>query len=263
MRHELEIETRKEKVGSLNLYVSPDAESAAEKVAKYIDQYVVNARTQSKNILFLTSGGSAFNILNYISEDIYGPDITIGMLDERFDPTNETNQFSQLAKTTFYKRAQKAGSHFINTRTLPEESFEDFTIKFEQGLTTWSKENPSGVTITTIGMGPDGHISGIMPFPENPDFFDTLFMGEQWVVGYDATGKNPYPLRTTTTPTFLKTITHTIIYIVGAEKSEAFCNMLQAGPIAETPARLLPSLAGNMYIDTALFKNIQGCLNQY
>ncbi len=246
-------------LGNLLLHTSPNAESAAKAAAIQISKYIKKARAENKTILFLTSGGSAFLILEYIKEAALGPDITIGVLDERFDPTNEANQFSRLKDTTFYNTALGKSCKFIDSSVNKWQTLEELAKEFENSLRLWKKGNPDSMIISTIGMGPDGHTSGIMPFPEDPPRFNELFKGKDWVTSYDAEGKNPYPLRVTTTLTFLKTIDHPIVYIIGNDKKTALCRAIQEKPFANIPASFLLTLNGDIYIDEKLSEGIASC----
>jgi len=178
--------------------------------------------------------------------------LTIGVLDERYDIKGENNNFVQLSQTGFYRKALKSGCAFIDTGVRPGQTQKALADYFEGKLREWRKNNPDGEIIATIGIGPDGHTSGIMPFPEDKDRFDALFNGERWVVAYDAAGKTPYPERVTTTNTFLKLINRAFVFATGREKADALPRMQEDRPVSEVPAAILKELSGNMYIDREL-----------
>lgn len=205
-------------------------------------------------ILLLCSGGSAFELLHGIPKETLGPHITIGTLDERYSTDETINNFAQLQKTDFYKTAIRAGAHIIDTRPNEEETIDELARRFEHELRVWRTSNPDGVIIATQGIGPDGHTAGIMPFPEDPARFRELFESPNvWVYGYDAGEKNQYPLRATTTITFLKKIDHSIVYCVGENKREALSRVFsKEGTHAETPARILREMK-NVVIFTDIF----------
>ncbi len=193
-----------------------------------------------KPVLFLSSGGSAFQILDTIPSDLISHTMTIGVLDDRYSIDPAINNFAQLTSTGFYTNVVKKGCSFINTTVIDGESGEAHATRFENTLQNWRQEHSDGVVIATAGMGADGHTSGIMPFPEDPEKCDKLFNTSRWVVYYDALGKSSYPLRSTTTFTFLKNeIDHAIFFISGDDKKEAFNRMISdSGTLAETPARI-------------------------
>lgn len=183
-------------------------------------------------ILFLASGGSALELLEHLN---IPENMTVSVLDERYSTDLLINNFSQLS-------TKIQAVHVIDTRAQEGETLEQFAERFEQGLRSWKDENPNGKIVITQGMGPDGHTSGIMPYPENPELFETLFGDpKRWIVGYDATGKNEFPLRATTTLSFLRTqVDSSIAYITGENKKAALERVLaKDGSLAETPARIM------------------------
>ena len=204
------------------------------------------AKTDDSAILLLLSGGSTLKLLPDINTKLFGPRLTISILDERYSKEPNINNFAQLQNILFYKEALQKGSFFIDTKVTDEETLEGLAQRFEATLRNWKKANPQGKIIATQGIGADGHTAGIMPYPENPDLFKNLFEDkEKWVVGYDATlSKNQYPLRVTTTFPFLRSIIDvTIVYIAGEEKKAALQKVMsEDGSLAETPARIIKEM---------------------
>jgi 6-phosphogluconolactonase/glucosamine-6-phosphate isomerase/deaminase len=239
-------------IGNLKVHIFKDKAEAARQVADDISLYLSNAQKRAGKVLFLSSGGSSLAILEFISDDIPGDYPTIGVLDERYDREGKNNNFVQLSGTGFYRKALKSGCAFIDTTVRPGQTRNGLADYFEGKLREWRKNNPDGEIVATIGIGPDGHTSGIMPFPEDKERFDFLFNGERWVMAYDATGKTPYPERVTTTNTFLKLIDRAFVFAVGREKAEAFRHMQEDRPVSEVPAAILKELRGDMYIDREL-----------
>ena len=80
----------------------------------------------------------------------------------------------------------------------------------------------------------------MMPFPENPDLFAQLFESESWYAAYDASGKNPFPMRATATMTFIReALLGRVIFAAGEGKRGALERTLaEKGTLAETPARI-------------------------
>lgn len=191
-------------------------------------------------VLVLVSGGSALQLLNDIQESGLTPQVTLGVLDERYSMDPQINNFLQLKQTTLYSKALAQGCHFIDTSVQAAESQEDLRARFESALQQWKDANPSGHIVITQGMGPDGHTSGVLPFPEDPEKFAQLFLNPSvWVATYDATGKNQYPLRVTTTLSFLQRVDISIMFICGEDKRAALSFVLaNEGILAQTPARI-------------------------
>ncbi len=195
----------------------------------------------SKNqpILLLLSGGSSFDLLENLT--ITNPNITVGILDERYSKDPAVNNFLQLQETPFFKTNKEKFKDIFDTSVQGEETLEEFAHRLDKFLKSWKEKNTDGIVVATLGMGPDGHTSGIMPFPENPVLFEGLFCDpRQCVVSYNAEGKNKYALRATTTIPFLKDVDYAVGYISGENKREAFERLMaEEGTLAETPSRVL------------------------
>ncbi|MHB1163157.1 MAG: 6-phosphogluconolactonase [Minisyncoccota bacterium] len=213
------------------------------------------AAQQGKEFLFLSSGGSSLSLLEYLDPRHFGPHSTIGVLDERYSADPTINNLALLEQTGFYKKVQAAGAHFIDTKVRPGESIESVATRFEKSLRDWAGRT-GGTILASVGVGPDAHTSGIMPYPEDPHHFDTLFNDEaHWVAAYDAHDKNPHRLRITTTFPFLRKIDSAIIFIVGENKRPALKKMLAGtGTLSESPCRIWREVAGaEVYTDQKLY----------
>lgn len=212
------------------------------------------AERQGKEFLFLSSGGSSLSLLEYLDPRHFGPHSTIGVLDERYSEDPAVSTMVQLEQTAFYRMVREAGAHFIDTKVQPGESIASLANRFEEALQAWI-EQTEGVIIASVGVGPDAHTSGIMPYPEDPRYFNTLFNdAAHWVAAYDAHDKNPHRLRVTTTLPFLRRIDSAIIFIVGENKRPALEQLLSdAGTLPESPCRIWREVAGaEVYTDQKL-----------
>ncbi len=241
-------------IGNLKLYIRKDKEDAASFFAKDISRKLKEFRDiERRDVLFLSSGGSALGALDRIDESAIGPYLTIGIFDERYDPTNKTSNYAQLRKTDFYQRAVQRGCRLIDTSTQRAQSQEALADFYENELRSWRARHPRGAIMATIGIAIDGHTAGIMPFPEDPGRFHELFERERWIISYDATGKNPLPKRITTTYTFLRYVDLVGIFLVGSEKGPMFKRLLEGDDCALVPGRIIKTLPrGAVYIDTPL-----------
>ena len=145
------------------------------------------------------------------------------------------------------------GVLLIDTRIKENETQDDLAHRFEEGLKSWIETHANGVVIATMGVGKDGHTAGIMPYPENPALFRSLFEDEEkWVVAHDAGDKNPHSLRVTVTLPFLRMVDHAVVYVVGEEKRATFERVLaENGALAETPARIIREMKDvRLFTDT-------------
>ncbi len=197
--------------------------------------------------LFLSSGGSSLQLLDLLDTEHFGPHSTVAVLDERFSTDPLKNNFAQMQATEFYQKAKERGAQFIETKIRENETIEEAAAGFEKALRTWVAKN-HGPIIATVGVGPDTHTSGIMPFPEDPTFFETTFNDENhWVAAYDANDKNPERLRITCTIPFFRMITHPVLFVTGENKRDAL-DVLAAseGTVHEHPCRIWREISSSV-----------------
>ncbi len=237
----------------LELHKESDTRTAAKNAALA----VASILTRYKNIpvLFLVSGGSPLEILKQLTPDVFDARITVGVSDERFSTDPTINNFAQVIEMPWYKAVLDKGVHVIDSRPLAGETVEDAGRRFDAILKTWKKTNPTGKIVITQGIGLDGHTAGMMPastredasstrggpYPEDAHAFGVLFDApEIWAVGYDAKQKNKYPLRVTTTMSFLRMVDDSILFACGEDKKKPLVNVLaKEGTLAVTPGRII------------------------
>lgn len=216
----------------------------------------------STPVLLLLSGGSSLALLDEKSPSLLDSNVTIAPLDERYSTNPAENNMAQIASTNFYARALENGADTIDTRVKEGETSEELAKRFNDALLEWTNTNPGGKIVATTGIGPDGHVSGMMPFPEDKARFATLFddgNNENLVVGYDAGDKNQYSKRVTTTMNLMRKIDMAIAYVVGENKRDALQKVLAyKGDIAETPARILKEIHGKVFLFTDQNPTIDG-----
>ena len=200
----------------MQLHYYETKEQATREAATGLNKLL--AENKDSAVLFLVSGGSALGILDHIDVSNLNEKITIGVLNERFSLDKKINNFLQLQASKFFAAAANAGCNFIGTEPRPGELIEDLTSRWQLSLKNWQAENPDGKIFATFGLGPDGHTAGILPYPENLEFFSKNFENQHLITGYSATGKNPYPERVTTTLAFFKLIDEAIMFVCGEEK---------------------------------------------
>lgn len=241
-------------VGNLRAYIRRDKEDAAIFFAKDISRKLKEFRdVERRDVLFLSSGGSALAALDRIDDEVIGPYLTIGIFDERFDGQGKSINYAQLRKTDFYRKAVSRGCRLIDTSTRRGESKEMLADFYENELRSWRVRHPRGAIMATMGIALNGHTAGIMPYPEDPQKFSQLFEQERWIVAYDAKEKDPFPLRVTTTLTFLRQVDLVGIFVVGKEKGAMFGRLMSGDNVAEIPGRIVKTLPrGAIYLDAAL-----------
>jgi len=215
------------------IFRQPDAASAAAEAGEQLNQLLIQNKT--KPVLLMVSGGSALSILDYLGQNALGANLTISMLDERFTEDPKINNFHQLQKMDFYQTALQAECSFFSTLPRPEDTINSLTTRWQTNLKNWRSENPKGIIIATLGMGPDGHTAGMFPYPA--DEFNKLFNSADWIRAYNVGDKNPFSDRITVTITFFKMIDIGLAYVSGAEKKQKLDAILQhQGKISDLPA---------------------------
>jgi 6-phosphogluconolactonase/glucosamine-6-phosphate isomerase/deaminase len=215
-------------------------DQTAEWAGEELAQLLIKHRRQK--ILLLLSGGSALAMLDFLPEKALGAHLTVTTLDERFSFNHQELNFFQLKNTAFYRRLVGASANIFDCLPNGGDSLLSLANRFEQSLRRWRDDYRDGAVIATFGIGEDGHLAGIMPFPEDSVRFQELFEDERkWVIGYDAGEKNSLPRRVTVTFSFLrKNLTAGVCFVAGRKKRTAIKRVLAStGSLAETPARIL------------------------
>lgn len=225
----------------LSLSPHPDQETAARAAATALSAELSSLAQARTPVLLLVSGGSALRILDEIDPSGLGELLTLGVLDECYSSDPAVNNFHQLMQTRLYQAAQASGASLIDSRVQNNETQADLRARLEQALRQWTATHPTGVIVITQGIGPDGHTAGVLPFPEDPGKFATLFMDDAvWVAAYDASDKNPHPLRVTTTLAFLQQVHSSILFACSVDKKAALdATLAEVGALAQTPARII------------------------
>lgn len=199
--------------------------------------------SKTPTLLFL-SGGSILKMLDEIKPDFLNSTITIIMLDERFSNEPSINNYLQLVNTSFFRSALQANCPVLDSIPTQNERLEEFTDKYIDNITNWLRKNPKGKFVAIMGVGPDGHTAGVMPYPEDHDKFNYLFNNpKKIVVGYqvDKIGDMyKYNERITLTLAFMrKYMDQAIFYAVGDEKKKALERMVQKDKLTRTPASII------------------------
>ncbi|MDO8269362.1 MAG: 6-phosphogluconolactonase [Candidatus Levybacteria bacterium] len=221
-----------------------------------LDFLLGETKKRGSEVLLLLSGGSSLSLLSEVNPSSLNSRTTVTVLDERYSSDPMVNNMAQIMETDFYKKSKALGVQVIDTRVKNNETRDELAQRFNEGLIDWLAKNQDGVIIATIGMGPDGHISGIMPFSEDPEKFRDLFDNgneNNLVVGYDVGDKNPYSQRVTTTMNMLRRINKAVAYISGENKRSAWSRLTASeGSLAATPARILNEITGDVFVFTDL-----------
>ncbi|MEI7511280.1 MAG: 6-phosphogluconolactonase [Candidatus Peregrinibacteria bacterium] len=224
-------------------------QSAAETITHFLGEF------STVPILLLASGGSALEIFTKTQFPQNPKNITLSVLDERYNSDPTINNFAQLSALEFFTPFVQSGGKIIDTRPKEGETLEDLASRFDTALKNWKTENPNGKIFITQGMGLDGHTAGIIPFPENSEQFTTTFEdAEKWAVGYNAGEKNQYPLRVTTTLSFLRdAVDQSLVFITGATKIALLQKILEENKqLCNAPIGILNTMKQCIILESPL-----------
>jgi 6-phosphogluconolactonase/glucosamine-6-phosphate isomerase/deaminase len=186
--------------------------------------------TAGKRVLWLVSGGSniaaTVKVMSGVPEELTSS-LTVMPNDERYgEPGHPDSNWQQLLDAGFQAKQAK---------TLPVlkagMDFEATARAFE--ATARQAFAGNDVIISQLGMGPDGHVSGILP--ASPAAGET----EAWVTAYE----QPPLKRITLTFPALREATAIYLFAFGADKRPAL-EILQnkAVPLADQPAQILKEI---------------------
>lgn len=203
-----------------------------------LTERLVRELAGGKRVLWLTSGGSnipaSVQIMDNISATL-SANLSVSLADERYgEPGHADSNWTQLMQAGF---AGKAATLLPVLR--PERSFQQSTQDYKELIEQAFTDND--VIIAQLGIGPDGHIAGILP--ESDAAKETTAL----VAGY----QDPPLTRLTLTFPGLRRITAAYAFAFGKPKQKALMALQTASlPLAQQPSQILNELnEAYMYSD--------------
>jgi 6-phosphogluconolactonase/glucosamine-6-phosphate isomerase/deaminase len=196
---------------------------AGEYVAKLIERQLKDGRT----VLWLLSGGSAIHVAVAAAAVLEGQNLTgltVSLLDERYGRVGHSaSNWHQLAEAGF--KPTGATLH-----PVLEGAPLDATAKaFEVFLAT--EFEVADFVLGLLGIGPDGHTSGILPHSPAVDAPGLAFVYA-----------GPDYQRVTTTAAALQRLDEAVVFAAGEAKWPVLDRLETELPVAEQPAQILKSL---------------------
>ena len=236
-------------MNKFQVITEPDSEAAAAESGEYLNQILsINLK---KPVLLMLSAGSALSLLNYVGKTALGENLTVSMLDERFTMDPKVNNFSKMQKTDFYQDALDSEVSFFGSLPRAGETKEELANRWQTNLQNWRTENPKGLIIASLGMGADGHTSGITPMADESTF-NHLFSNHDWIKAYTAENQE-YKERVTATLTFLKMIDIALALVCGNDKKPKLQEVIKKQGSVNT----LPALAWHGIKEVRVFTDIK------
>ena len=202
-----------------------------------LTERLVRELAAGNHVLWLVSGGSnipgSVQIMDNISSSL-SKNLSVSLSDERYgEPGHPESNWTQLMQAGF------DGKHATLLPVLqPGAGFEQAVKNYNQLIEAAFKSNDT--VIAHLGVGPDGHVAGILP--NSP-----ATRAEELVAGYEA----PPLTRLTLTFPALRKVTVAYVFAFGKPKQKALESLRdQALTPAEQPAQILNELSeAYMYSD--------------
>jgi 6-phosphogluconolactonase/glucosamine-6-phosphate isomerase/deaminase len=182
-----------------------------------------------KRVLWLVPGGSNIPLSAAVSHrlpaDLTGR-LTIMLTDERYGEVGHDDSNTVQLKIAGFEPQQAQLHEVLQPGMSLEETVAHFAADFTQVISN------TELVIGQFGMGPDGHIAGILPRSAAVKSADLAF-------GYDA----GHFTRITLTPAAITQITVAYLFAFGREKLEALNNLAnQDLSLDEQPAQILKQI---------------------
>ncbi len=197
-------------------------------VGKYLARLISTQLGDGRRVLWLLSGGSAIAAAVEAAKLLQGADLsnlTVSLIDERYGEVGHADSnWAQLLAAGF--DLPGATLHPVLSGLGQAETAEDF----EHFLA--SQFAASDYVVGLLGIGPDGHTSGILP--HSPAVTAT-----ELVCTYDGGGYQ----RITTTPVALGKLGEAVVYATGESKWPQLDRLETELTIAEQPAQTLKTVS--------------------
>ena len=195
-------------------------------VVTYLTDVLSKHLSSSESVLWLLSGGSAVPVAVAVAGRLNPsllPSLTITLIDERYGPVGHKDSNWQALMTA----GLTSGANLLPVLT---------GASLASTVTRWSKEldhalEAASFRIGLLGIGPDGHTSGILPN-------SSAVTANGIVYAYEGGGFE----RITTTFETIKRLDEAVVYAIGESKRPVLERLNEDIPLAEQPAQILKQL---------------------
>lgn len=239
----------------------PQSADPLQSLKQQVAQWVMDKldACSARPALILLSGGSAMGIYDYLAEALRqsprdGSKWIWGMADDRYDNANNNFLDMKIHHPDIMQVVSDMHGVFLDTSPHQPDQYRMAEWYDQQMHAAVSATKQDGKILVVLGMGTDGHTAGIMPFPDDAKVFRRLFMTpDTFVVGYDATGKNPFSKRFTVTYPLLELTDSAVVYVTGEAKRLPLKQALSGSlPFWELPGSLFYTIADRITLATDL-----------
>jgi 6-phosphogluconolactonase/glucosamine-6-phosphate isomerase/deaminase len=181
------------------------------------------------SVLWLLSGGSNVGVETRIIDKIddeLTQNLTVMLADERYGVKGHADSnWEQLLAAGFNSKQAYVVDALPANMSL-DESAEAYDKAASRAF------HAADYVIAQLGIGPDGHVAGILP--DSPAAVDT----DKFVIGYES---DPHQ-RMTLTFQALQRANAGYVFAFGDNKKQAFENLEQRLTLSEQPAQILKAL---------------------
>ena len=191
---------------------------------------LVDELDNGKKVLWLVPGGSniplSVEVMRQIPDDLTA-NLTVYLTDERFGEIDHPDSNARQLRDAGFD-PKKARTVWVLAKDLTlEETCEQYALSISAAF------EAADIVIGQMGMGPDGHVCGILPGTAAVD-------SDKLVVGYVT---EQFTRITLTPKTLQEHVDAAYVFAFGENKREALGNLLsQDLPLVEEPAQILKKL---------------------
>ncbi|MGI8420108.1 MAG: 6-phosphogluconolactonase [Candidatus Levyibacteriota bacterium] len=187
-----------------------------------------------KTMLYL-SGGSLQTLYEQLAqEDLIHPG-AVGLIDERYgEPMHPNSNQKMISDTGFLRILSLQNIPFYPVLQAGKER-EAVAQAYDGKVRTWQAVYQRHVGL--LGIGPDGHISSIIP--NRPDFHNPWFAADRQhlLVSEFNDPKSKYKERVGMTFLGLSMLDILLVFVFGDAKQKTLEKVFEDGPESEIPAR--------------------------
>lgn len=183
-----------------------------------------------KNGLLLLSGGSSASVAVEALSGVDTSNIEISQVDERYGAPGHTDSNWKLLVDSGLDISKYQNAYPV--LDLPGNDLQSVGESYNSLLKDRISE--SQFTFGVLGMGGDGHISGMLP---NTEQAFSMFLGDDYAASY----VGPDFERLTTTAAAVQAMDSIILFASGPEKRAQLEKLSEEHPVHAQPAQILKS----------------------
>lgn len=204
--------------------------STIEEGATPLADRITKQLTDGKKVLWMVSGGSniplAVTVMEHIPDELT-TNLSVCLVDERYGDVGHADSNSQQLETAGFNHKKARVIYVLAPGLSLQETAEQFSLALKTAA------DAADIVIAQLGMGPDGHVLGILP--DSP-----AVASENLVEPYVA---DDYQRITPTVKGALAIIDAAYVFAFGANKRAQLEKLRDSDiPVSEQPAQLLKHL---------------------